>query len=174
MYKLTFIYSLDTLWYAVRNLDVTWFFISSISTGLRTCILGGGRNSPRPHTSTHFVDHFSQMLLTKSSEASAKNFTCCISYKSIFIVLYWFEDIKWLIFSQKIFLYSSKGGLATTATYSQNGPWLELVVPLCQDKKWILANSNMRRAMLGYMAHLITSGNIQVDSNIRNIILYSL
>ena len=28
--------------------------------------------------------------------------------------------------------------------------------------------------MLGYMAHLITSGNIQVDSNIRNIILYSL
>ena len=24
--KLTFIYSLDTLWYSVRNLDVTWFF----------------------------------------------------------------------------------------------------------------------------------------------------
>ena len=39
MYKLTFIYSLDTLWYSVRNLDVTWFFISSISAGLRTCIL---------------------------------------------------------------------------------------------------------------------------------------
>ena len=35
--KLTFIYSLETLWYFVRNLDVIWFFISSISTGLRTC-----------------------------------------------------------------------------------------------------------------------------------------
>ena len=35
--KLTFIYSLNTLWYFVRNFDVTRFFISSISTGLRTC-----------------------------------------------------------------------------------------------------------------------------------------
>ena len=31
-----FIYSLNTLWYFVRNLDVTQFFISGISTGLQT------------------------------------------------------------------------------------------------------------------------------------------
>ena len=37
--KLTFIYSLDTLWYSVRNLGVTCVFILSISMGLRTCIL---------------------------------------------------------------------------------------------------------------------------------------
>ena len=32
-----FIYSLNTLSYFVRDLDVTRFLISSISTGLRTC-----------------------------------------------------------------------------------------------------------------------------------------
>ena len=32
-----FIYSLNTLSYFVRNLDVTRFLISSITTGLRTC-----------------------------------------------------------------------------------------------------------------------------------------
>ena len=32
-----FIYSLNTLSYFVRNLDVTRFLISSVSTGLRTC-----------------------------------------------------------------------------------------------------------------------------------------
>ena len=38
-HKSHILYSLDTLWYSVRNLNVTWFLISSISAGLRTCIL---------------------------------------------------------------------------------------------------------------------------------------
>ena len=36
---LMYIYSLYTQWYSVRNLCVTCFFISSISTVLRTCLL---------------------------------------------------------------------------------------------------------------------------------------
>ena len=35
--KLVIIYSLDTLWYFVRNLSVAWFSFSNISTGLRSC-----------------------------------------------------------------------------------------------------------------------------------------
>ena len=35
-WKLKFIYSLKTLWYSVRNLDVARFLISSINTGLQT------------------------------------------------------------------------------------------------------------------------------------------
>ena len=33
-----FFYSLNTLWYSVRNLGVTWFFVSSISTDLHTSV----------------------------------------------------------------------------------------------------------------------------------------
>ena len=41
-----------------------------------------GRNSPQRYTSTRFSDHFSQFILTKSPEASLKNFICTfLGYK---------------------------------------------------------------------------------------------
>ena len=36
-----------------------------------------------PEISTRYADHFSQFLLTKSSEASSKNLTCCILYNTL-------------------------------------------------------------------------------------------
>ena len=81
----------------------------------------GGRNSHKRYTSTCFADHFSQFLLTKSTEAFSKNFTTCILYiiRLIHRVrLVWGHDIL----VKKFVLYRSKGGLATTATYSWNGP----------------------------------------------------
>ena len=42
----------------------------------------GGRNSPQRFISTRFADHFSQLLLTKSSEASSRSFICGILDKT--------------------------------------------------------------------------------------------
>ena len=40
----------------------------------------GGRNSHKRYTLTCFADHFSQFLITKSTETFSKNLTTCILY----------------------------------------------------------------------------------------------
>ena len=75
-----------------------------------------GVNIPQRNALTHFSDQTSQILLTKSPEASSKTFIRCILYKTSLISLH-FIGLKLKnnqIFCQKIILLSSKGGLATT------------------------------------------------------------
>ena len=70
----------------------------------------GERNSAL----TRFSDHLAQFMLTKSLESSSKTFICCIMYKTS--LNHCFIDLKAKnnqIIVKKLFLISSKGGLAT-------------------------------------------------------------